>query len=520
MSTKHQGGAALQQYPLNLPGFMGLNTENRTAILGPEWATRLLNTVLDESNRVSSRKGWRALQTEGPYGTYKFTQMMEHINASDESELIAVADDNKIYRSSDGGTSFSDITGTATVTDVNMELIPFRDTVVGLQDGQAPIVYNGTSFSDVADASAPEGGIGVGAFGRVWAKTGPSVLAYSALLDETDWSGSDSGVFDLTSVWPTQDEIVAVAQFNSVLVIFGRNNILLYTDGAGSALGLDPIQAYVVDTVQGIGCAARDSVQSVKGDLVFADNTGLYSLARLLEGRANALNNLSTSVQSDIQTSIALVTSEYQIKGIYSPADRFYLLSISLGPADEENGRVYCFDTRSPMQDGSLRCAGVWDQLVPTANAVRRDLSFICARKTKPARVGVYDGNTDDGVVIPMVYESGWDSLGTTADKLLKRISSLLYVQANTPLVFRWAFDFSDSFFTEAVTLAAQTGVAEWNEAEWNEAEWGGGVQVQEKKVGGKGSGEYVKIGISATVNGSPVSIQNMAVYAKQGRIR
>ena len=55
-TPRSHGGAELHKAPLNLPGgFRGLNTQESGAILSFEWATTLVNTVLDKGNRVTAR---------------------------------------------------------------------------------------------------------------------------------------------------------------------------------------------------------------------------------------------------------------------------------------------------------------------------------------------------------------------------------------------------------------------------------------------------------------------------------
>jgi hypothetical protein len=234
-TPRYHGGAALQQFPLNLPGFKGLNKQSRGAVLGPEWATRMENTVLDTSNRVASRKGWLDQTTTPAAGNFK--QIVEFDNAGTK-ELIAVGTNLAIYKSVNAGDTWTVVTGTATVTDQNMQLVQFNDKLLGFQSAGTVITYSGTTFANLGAASEPTGGIALTAFGRVWGvdSTGRA-LQYCALLDETDWTGSDTGSFDLTSVWQGQDEITALAEFNGALIIFSKRNIIVYTDGAGSSLG-------------------------------------------------------------------------------------------------------------------------------------------------------------------------------------------------------------------------------------------------------------------------------------------
>jgi hypothetical protein len=53
------------------------------------------------------------------------------------------------------------------------------------------------------------------------------------------------------------------------LVVFGKNHIVMWADKAGSEIGLDPTALEVVDTIEGTGCIARDSVAVTgEGDII------------------------------------------------------------------------------------------------------------------------------------------------------------------------------------------------------------------------------------------------------------
>lgn len=513
---RSHGGAALQVFPLNLPGFNGLNKQARGSLLGPEWATRLENSVIDTSNRIAARNGWLD-QTATPHsGTIK--QITEFNNAG-VFELIGVTDALAMVKSVNGGSTWTVVTNTATVTDANMQFVIFRNKLLGLQATGTIIIYTGTNFTNLAAASEPQGGLGVAAFGRLWVKKDATSLRYCALLNEADWTGTDAGTFDLTSVWKGQDVISAIAEFNGSLVIFSQRSIIIYTDGSGSKLGMNPIQAYVSDTLSGIGCIARDSVTNVKGDLWFLDSTGVHSLSRLVQtGTDNPLTNLSANVQDELKGFVAVSTAA-AIRAVYSPKDRFYLLSLPAGSGTTETGATFCFDTRGYLQDGSARCTGIWSQLVPLAYSVRdTSLDLIMVRRQSVGRVGKYSGFLDGASTYVMQYESGWTNLDQETLKMLKRVGGLFFIQALTSVTFKWAFDFDETFSTGTVIYPASGTIAEWGTAEWGTGQWGGGVTIKDKHVGGTGTGKYIKIGFSVSINSSTIACQQVSLYAKQGR--
>lgn len=516
-TPRYHGGTQLQHIPLNLPAFMGLNSQARSAVVGPEWATVLQNTVIDDNNRIAARKGWANQTSSAVAGN--FTQLVEY-NDAGALQIIGIADDSAIYMSDDGGATWSAVTGTATITDTSLQWIELAGTLLGLQDGGTIIQYTGTTFSNLGATSEPQGGVGLAAFGRVWIKDTAASLKYSALLDETDFTGTDAGTFDLTSVWGEPDEITAIENFNGALVVFGKKNIVIFTDGAGSALGLDPVTAYVADIVRGVGCVARDSVVNVKGDLWFLDDTGLHSLGRLVAERSNPINNISQNVQDEIIDRLNLIADKSVIRAAYSPKDRFYLLSLPQGSGSTENGASIVFDTRAPIEGGAYRCVGIWTGLVPRAVVVRDNLDFISSILTATGEVGKYSGYQDDGLAYTMDYESGWFDLENPLLKIIKRISAIFSIGGETTVNFKWGFDFQDSLTkTAQATYSGGQDPAEWGIAEWGIAEWGAGATALEKAVGGRGTGEFVKIGFTCSINTTSVAAQQIAFYAKMGRM-
>lgn len=529
-TPRQHGGAATEHIPLTVPGFKGLNTQAAQSILGPEWATELLNAVLDENNRVSCRKGW-ASQTSTPLPAgAQFVQVAEYRKNDGTVELIGSGDDNVLYRSVDDGANWAVVTGTATVTDANMQFINFNEKIIGWQSGDAPVQYSGTSFSDLTDGgSEPTGNAALGAFGRVWAVNSTGVeVAYSGLLNETDWSSTDSGVLSMENVWPESDTIIALASFNGTLVVFGKNNIIVWTDGRGSATGLDPTQAYVVDVISGIGCIARDSIQNVKGDLWFLSRDGVQSLGRLVQEKSNPLDNLSKNIQDFLLSSVEDPNLNLvDVRSVYSPEDRFYLLSLSRtrtdgGGNDSETGKVFVFDTRGRLEDGAARVMGIWTGLVPRAVVKRRDNDLFIALTDVPGELGLYTGFTDNAGTYPFTYESGWiDITGTQGFLVIpKRIDGIFFLGQDGTVSIKWAFDFSSSFFIRPVTFTGVANFAEWGEAKWGTDEWGGGAALKETKVAGQGTGEFIKLGAQATIAGGVVAVQQLDLFVKIGRLK
>jgi hypothetical protein len=513
-TPRSHGGAPLIMVPMTLPGFKGLNTQQGTSILGPEWATRLENAVIDDSSRLASRKGWDSLTTTPLSGSIE--QLVAYEEHGGAVRFVA-STATGLWRSSNSGATWTDSTSSLTFTSGNWQFVNFNDNLYGIQQGEDLIVSTGGNFSSITATNVPSGNCLLAAFGRLWAADANGTdLRYSALLNGADWDGSDAGVLDLRNIWPGTDTITALAEFNNRLVVFGTKNIVFFGDNTGSVLGLDPTQAVVVDIISGTGCIARDTVHSAGGgDLWFLSYEGLQSLGRLLVQRSNPLDNLSRNVQDFLLA--ATVTNSFdrtKIRAVYSPRDRLYILSL---PAAGGAGQSIVFDTRSRLEDGSVRCVGTWT-LAPTAMAVTRAGALYMSLLEVPGEVGRYAGASDNGARYTFNYESGWLDLTQQGYLLFpKRITGLFFSDNTVSVDYRWAFNFSREFKAATKTFTGSSP-AEFGIAEFGIAEYGGGISLRTGNVNASGTGEYIKLGVSASILGTQLAIQQLDLFCKIGR--
>lgn len=522
-TPRAHGGAALVQLPITLPAFKGLNTAQSGAILGPEWATRLENTIIDRNGRIAAREGWH-LHTTSSH-TSDFISGIQYRKA-DGTRAFVLTTATEVITSTDTGQTFSDVTGTASFTDGNWHLVNFNDYIIGFQQDEEHLVYNGTAASQTS--GSPTGAAGTAAFGRIWASNSDNTeLHYSALLDHTDFSGMDTGSFDLTNIFPSFDTIVAIRQHNNFLVVFGSENILIYDDGTGSDVGIDPTQMTLRDSIAGIGCFSQLSIQDVDGDLWFiSNNYELTSLKRVvLEQQGGALVKLSQNVSDRLRDRIDSGSFQVaRLRTLYSPRDRFYLLSLpteSSSGAGDEIGSVFAFDTRQMLEDGSARCMGIWNQLVPTVFLYDDfNNNWVSALHTETGDLGHYHLGNDGDNTFTTIYESGWlDLTGEGYLLILKRITALFYGDLQTTVNLKWAWDFETTFSIRTVTLTSTGSASEWGVGEWGVGEWGGGISLKNKKVAGAGTGEFIKVGCEATIDGGSFAIQNLHMFTKIGRL-
>lgn len=514
MPTPRRSGAPLITIPLVTPAFKGLNKQAETSILGPEWATVAMNAIFDTAGRLGARKGWTNVTTGTPMsGTPTIEQIHEQIFEDGTTAIISAAG-SKLWS---GVTSPTDVTGTATVTaGNNWQLVNFNGRVLGFQQGEVPIDRTTGNFADLVAASGtvPQGNCAVVHSGRIWAADSDyQTIKYCALLDQTNWT-TGAGSIDMSSVWPQgTDTITALAMYNGQMVVFGKNKLVIFGDGQGSALGINPANIFVIDTIVGVGCIARDSVQQIEGgDIVFLSSQGIQSLSRLIQEKSNPIFNVSTNIRDYLNTLVASETIS-KIRSVYAPTESFYLLSL---PSVNE---AFCFDTSAKMQDGTFRVTE-WNTAIRAIAYSNSGLTYLSLASGAGGKLGTYSGSSDNGAQYTFDYVSAWLDLGEDAAqyvKILKNISSLLYISSSASVIMKWDVDFQGDFDSRAASILAP-GTSEWNVMEWGIGEWSGGFALRSVRSPISGQGQYIRVGLQTTVSGD-VSIQQIKLFTKIGRL-
>ena len=493
----------LQSIAIQAPGFFGLNTEDSPTSLPEQFALDATNCVIDQFGRIGARKGWTYVTDTNPDS---IVFMSEFVKEDGSTEVIS-ASASTIYK---GTTTLTDITPALyTVSDGRFSSATLNNKHYLFRKGSKPVVYDGTSavaIEDHADYSGtvPEGNIVLSAYGRLWTAnttTDATTIYWSDLLTGMKWNTGSSGYIDVSKVWPDgSDTIVALASHNGVLIIFGRRQILIY-QGAQ-----DPATMSLADTIVGIGCIARDSIQATGSDLIFLSDTGVRSLARTIQEKSIPMTDVSKNIRSFLGS--YLLTETGHITSVYSPEDAFYLLHLPTVQV------TYCFDTRTPLQDGSYRTTS-WDTITPQAFLRTREGQLLLG---KDSGIALYDGYTDNGNNYQMSYFTNYIDFGAPSNlKLLKNLKITVIGGSATDVTLNWGYDYSYAYKKKRFTLSTQV-IAEYNIAEYNEGEFNAGVLVNRPTVNASGGGQVIQLGIEATIDGAPVSIQRLTAQAIVGR--
>jgi hypothetical protein len=80
-------------------------------------------------------------------------------------------------------------------------------------------------------------------------------------------------------------------------------------------------------------------------------------------------------------------------------------------------------------------------------------------------------------------------------------------------------FDYSNTQSSRTYAKDFLSGTSEYNIAEYNIGEFTSGTAISEIDLNLGGSGKVLDFGVECTIDGAPVSLQQMTVYLKTGKL-
>jgi hypothetical protein len=516
----------LQALSVVSPGFYGLNTQESGITQSPNFAALTDNVVIDKYGRLGSRKGWQMRTVSGVTAlageTISF--MLEHVNA-DNTTVTLSGGNNKLFKNGDGGGALVDITPAGyTITANNWSGATLNDHAMLVQANHAPLLVTAESGTLVASlvsahtahgSSTPSYGTSypddvIAAYGRFWVHDGSTVYWSDDIAGAFPrFEGGSSGTLNIASVLPNNvDTIIALAAHNGFLIIFCERNIILYKGAE------DIVNSFsLADVIAGVGCVARDSVQSTGSDLLFLSDTGIRSLGRVIQEKSVPMRDLTKNVRDDLlkdlQQERLNVGSLKEVRSIYSEINAFYLLSF---PSTET---VYCLDMRQPLEDGSARVTQ-WYSYEATSFLRRRDRELMVG---KTNGIGRYFGYNDNGSSYRLRYFSHYLDMGApTTTKVLKQISATVIGGSNQGFTIKTNFNYREAPRSYPYTIEVGD-VFEYGVAEYGISEFSVGIVLDDIKASVGGSGNTIQIGFEADVNGTELSVQKIDMFVKTGRI-
>jgi len=558
--------APIQPLVLDSIGIYGLNRQASPSSLDHQWLTAANNIMLDDRGRITSRKGIKQItDTIGTSSSnsYIVKSLGEYRNATGSSTIFAGSND-KIYKLNTSNTPYTldaqTFTGTPqTLTDGNWEFCNFNDKFYAVQASHKPIYYDGTNWMDLEDASgfsAPSGvttfnpSSCVGGFGRLWVAgvaEANDVVYYSDTLIGHKFQTGAAGYVDMKTVWGG-DEVVALANFMGKLVIFGKRNIAIYNNPE------DPNTMSLDEVIRGVGCVARDSVQALGDDVIFLSNSGVRSLNRTTEKDKMPLTDLSLNVKDEITTHIVSADMD-QVKGQYCLCGGYYALSFP------DRNITYVFDFKGKVGDAprvttwNFEAKKTPKSFLSTAGGVmyiggghsnyKGRVStytdyYDVEKSDVTATYGTSSACTTAGHTWESTNSKCWETTNNAyqADfktvwldfgdpsraKLLKRFLAVISGGKNMAVTMNWYRDYSVTADSGSFTLSPTTSGSSylWGSSTslYGAAKFAPSFQPSEYKMSLSKSAKVLRMEMKGTVNGFKASLQNMVIWAKQGKIR
>jgi hypothetical protein len=529
---------------LAAPGFMGLNTQDSPLDMDIKFASVAQNCVIDRFGRIASRRGFQYL-TSNPtvLGGSPIATVQELVTETGDKYLLAAGANKLWLQQTETPFELVELTLPVAYSIVNdlWQIIPFNDKAYFIQAGQKPLVFDPAvsttavdEWAEYPNATTGNSGPNCGtvAVGRLWLgdfDNDSTIVVWSGLLDGENWSSLGVGGIETKEYWPAGfDEVSALAVHNDYFVIFGQRSILLYTTTSDVTSTLN-----LVDTIEGIGCIARDTVVPTGIDFMFLDATGVRSLMRTIQEKSAPIGDMSLNVRQDIQRAIFDETTG-NISGVFHVEDSFYVVFFPTVP------KTYVFDTWQILPNGAAR-ATEWLNINPRCGVRTLDrITYFAGDR------GVYfyrgsqditlanDETTEVFTSIPMAYYTHPLDFGSPASLVFpKQVDVVLIGGLQGDLRLNWGYDYADASNVKTLPLSPSSRPAFWGSPEnvWGDVEsfpdpegyvnsfWTSGTTINELKYNIWGSGRNVKIGFTADILGSTVSIQEINVKALQGRI-
>ena len=152
----------------------------------------------------------------------------------------------------------------------------------------------------------------------------------------------------MVQYWPNgRDNISAIKAHNNMLVVFGRNSILLYGNPQGDPAAIGGI--FLQDAIDGFGLVSRDAVISTGADMLFIDDSGVRSLGRSVQEQSVPVGDLTANVRTDIQQTIFSTADQSSISLSYWPQESLVIANF---PATSQ---AFILDMRRPSSTGGMR---------------------------------------------------------------------------------------------------------------------------------------------------------------------
>jgi hypothetical protein len=569
------------QFTIRGNGFQGLNTEMSPIGSDPSYALLADNCVIDRVGRISAREAFSpeadlgvsiwantdltdisAHYTNDGYNSYEPHPVCTILNGTYFPEEATVEratwggvetmedvgiDSSKPYEYTLGWEENGQIQPCTypSIDTAGLErslYVHFKEDLFLFSRGNSFLKYNGNGGWEDVTYTPPQtdsgnivdkidGDVAISAYGRLWVSGVDGdyqTIYYSSLLREDQWydgqgtpddAQNTAGIINVSEYWPVDfDQIVNIHAHNGFLIVLGRRSILIYANAnTGDPAGENGIQ--LQDAISNVGLVERDAICNIGTDVMFCDDTGLRSLARVIQEKSTPIGEPSMNVKRQFMDMIQEEErSEALVKGVkmaYFPSKSLVVCLF------RTSGIAYTFSTERPSSTGGAKTTR-WVDCYYSAMYFAEDSDI-----GRPYLAGMdnrgilrYEGfNSRDP------YRLSFESvaLGITQNSIQNIIpKSIIYIVLSPAVPVdsraRWGFgSYLDYHYDFRIR---PEGTTEWGVAQFGLDEYvGGRPGIWREKVNTIGAGEFLRVGLEIEINGSSFAIQEIAVNTAVGRI-
>ena len=521
----------LQSINLVAPAFKGVNTEDSPIGQDVSFAEVADNAVIDKSGRIAARKGLSVYTTDitelgrvAPALGNDYLHKVHFFYDDVGTEVVFSTGNNKILT---GTTTLVDATTPIgyTPTANNWKIVNFNNKAYFFQRGHEPLVYdvtNGLRTFGTATGTTTNTNLycheALAAYGRLWivdSNATAQVIYWSDLLIGTDFTGGSSGSIDVSKAWPDgKDEVRALVAHNNSLIVLGKHSILVYANA------FSPANMTLQDTIAGVGCICRNSVQHIGTDVLFMSPSGLRSFGRVIQEKSLPMSDLSLNIKTELIN--VLNNRTVPTASVYSAENSFYLITFP------DTSTTYCFDLKGKLENNTYRVTR-WTSTPFKSYYAKNDGTLLIGSQYG---VGEYSGYSDNGYSYIFKYYSPKLTFGDSSKiKMLKKLRPTFVGGNNQLAVVKWAYDFDSSYKNFDVTIGNQVPSYFSNPvddagdpitgglAEFTVAEFTGGEFTSRLSINTTGGGSLITIGVESEINGAALSLQEINVLALIGRL-
>jgi hypothetical protein len=516
----------LKGTPLGAIGSSGQNSQTTDIDLPPEFGTSVVNAVIDQSGKLSSRCSIdRVTSDNADLTTALGIKRVYRHNKADGTSVMMCAGNGRIF-SATATTLTSQSSGHTTD---NWQFASLNGQIFACQVGKSLYSFDddGANVAAVADPATP---IAIhAAYGRLWALSSDGLtLEWSDILDGDDFAAGDSGSLDLDKLHQTsRSKGVAIVSFNRQIIVLCESQIIvlglpdnLDPNGVSALHATDPSNyttpIFLREVINNVGCIARDSVVQTGDDIMFLSQDGVRSLTRSMaekEGpspmtEASALNRnaLVRNINTETPANIA---------ACWHPGESWYQLFL---PTTQE---VWVFDLSSKVNGTNGPKTVIWRMSATRpayCGAWFSDELMYYGTLGGLANNNLYDSSDS----YTMTVTTGWLSLGAPDSlKHFKKLILSLTGGGGQTATVRWYVDFDENNVrTRTFTLETAADPDEYNVGQYNIAEFSTGLGTAEFGIQLSNSAKFIKLQIDLPVSASQVTLNNAQLFSQMGRVK